>query len=165
MRKETKAPEPVVQTTRPLRSQLPKIYGPIVGNTWARQNEFLGMYHVSKELENSFKYAGKPRTALTMNKDMIPAFTTAMQLVIQRGLQNLIKSYDGCFNIRNTRGSTSISNHAYALAIDINAAENPLGAKPKMDSRLVACFEEAGFVWGGRWKRPDGMHFQWVTEA
>jgi hypothetical protein len=149
---------------RPNRSDLPKIYGPIVGNTWARQNEFLGSYPVPEILQGPLSYAGRPTKRITMNKDMIPAFSAAMQMVIENNLVNRIKSYDGCFNIRNSRGSEKISNHAYALAIDINDDTNKLGEKPQICLKLVHCFEEAGFVWGGTWKRPDGMHFQFVTE-
>lgn len=150
---------------RPKRSELAKIYGPIANNTWANSTKYLGMYHVPEQLRASFKYAGKPVSRITMNKDMIPAFTTAMMLVMEDNLESLIYSYDGCFNIRLSRGSTRISTHAYALAIDLNAKDNGLRVKPKMDKRIVNAFEEAGFVWGGRWKRPDGMHFQFVEEA
>jgi len=150
---------------RPLRSKLSSIYGEIKNNTWKRQNQFLGMYTVPNELKDSFKYAGKSVSRITMNKDMIPAFTTAMQLVMERDLENHIKTYDGCFNIRLARGSSRISTHAYGLAIDLNAATNRLGTVGNMNPELVKCFLEAGFVWGGKWKRKDSMHFQFVTEA
>jgi hypothetical protein len=29
-----------------------------------------------------------------------------------------------------------------------------------MDPRVVAIFEKWGFRWGGRWTKPDGMHFE-----
>lgn len=53
-----------------------------------------------------------------------------------------------------------LSMHAWGLAIDINTADNALGAKPTLDPRIVATFERWGFAWGGRWSRPDGMHFE-----
>lgn len=150
---------------RPKRSELEMLYGTIVNNTWRSQNKYLGLYRVPEQLRNSFKYAGKPVSSISMNKDMIPAFSHVMLTIMNDNLEHLIYSYDGCFNIRLSRGSTRISTHAYAMAIDLNAEHNGLGVKPKMDLRIVEAFEAAGFVWGGRWKRPDGMHFQFVEEA
>jgi len=37
-----------------------------------------------------------------------------------------------------------------------------LGATPRQDARLVAIMAKHGFLWGGRWLRPDGAHFEWV---
>jgi hypothetical protein len=53
-----------------------------------------------------------------------------------------------------------LSMHAWGLAIDFNTRDNALGASPTMDPRMVAVFERWGFAWGGRWARPDGMHFE-----
>ncbi len=50
------------------------------------------------------------------------------------------------------------------MAVDINASTNQLGADGDMSPELVACFEDEGFVWGGRWKRKDCMHYEFVTE-
>ena len=80
--------------------------------------------------------------------------------VIDRGLKETITSWDGCFNIRKKRGATSSSLHSWGLAIDINAAYNQFGKQPKMDLRLLKCFTDNGFDWGGYWRKPDGMHFQ-----
>lgn len=94
------------------------------------------------------------------NKLLPPLLAKALDNVIARGLQEQIKTWDGCFQIRNKRGAASPSLHSWGLAIDINAAWNQFGKPPTMSLDLVKCFTDAGFEWGGRWHTPDGMHFQ-----
>jgi hypothetical protein len=97
------------------------------------------------------------------NKDLVKPLQNAFENIIQRGLQKELKTWDGCFNIRNKRGLSTYSLHAWAIAIDINAAWNGLNKVPTMSKQLVACFTDAGFDWGGTWTRQDGMHFQLKT--
>lgn len=95
------------------------------------------------------------------NKLLVEPLKRAFELIISRGLSDQIRSWDGCFNIRKQRGSwLTMSLHSWGLAIDINASWNGLGKVPTISKELVACFVEAGFEWGGNWKRQDGMHFQ-----
>ena len=94
------------------------------------------------------------------NRLMQAALLKAFNNIIDRGLESEMKTWDGCFNIRQKRGATSLSIHAWALAIDINAAWNQFGKPPTMSPELVLCFTDAGFDWGGIWAKPDGMHFQ-----
>ena len=71
-----------------------------------------------------------------------------------------LKTFDGCFCIRDVRAIPGQKScHSYGLAIDINAAENGLNKQPKLTPEFVKCFTDEGWVWGGKWKRPDGMHF------
>jgi hypothetical protein len=108
----------------------------------------------------------------------------------------LMNAYDGdddaavednntsSFNVRSVPGSTSISMHAYGLAIDLNPLQNPFieksggkaGISPKagaayldrrnlrpgMAETVVDIFAEHGFlVWGGEWRTQiDYQHFQ-----
>ncbi|MCP3853911.1 MAG: M15 family metallopeptidase, partial [Actinomycetia bacterium] len=37
------------------------------------------------------------------------------------------------------------------------------GGRVSMNARVVEIFSEHGFVWGGTWTRPDGMHFEWAN--
>jgi len=97
---------------------------------------------------------------LYCNKDMIPLLSQAFKNIIDRGLIDELKTWDGCFNIRQKRGQTSLSIHSWGLALDVNAAWNQFGKKPTISKALVACFADAGFDWGGIWAKPDGMHFQ-----
>jgi hypothetical protein len=53
-----------------------------------------------------------------------------------------------------------LSHHSWGAAVDINAPENPFGARPTQDPRLVAVMHSNGFAWGGLWVTPDGMHFE-----
>jgi hypothetical protein len=94
------------------------------------------------------------------NKDFVKPLTAAFQNIINRGLLDEIKTWDGCFNIRKKVGALSQSLHSWGIAIDINAAWNGYGKKPTISKELVACFTDAGMDWGGGWAKPDGMHFQ-----
>lgn len=94
------------------------------------------------------------------NKDVANALQDAFLNIIGRCLQDELKTWDGCFNIRKKRGFKSWSLHSWGIAIDINAAWNGLKQEPQMSPELVKCFTDAGFDWGGNWRRKDGMHFQ-----
>lgn len=97
------------------------------------------------------------------NRALVARLQYAFELIIANCLEDEIKTWDGCFNIRKKRGLNSWSLHSWAIAIDINAAWNGLGKKSQMSRQLVDCFKKAGFDWGGDWKRKDGMHFQLAT--
>jgi hypothetical protein len=77
---------------------------------------------------------------------------------------NKCNCFSGSFALRSMRGISAVSMHAYGLAIDWDAGENPLGAKKGFftsDSILVKAFKAEGWIWGGDWKtRKDLMHFQ-----
>lgn len=94
------------------------------------------------------------------NKDIIAPLEQAFNNLIARGCAKELKTWDGCFNIRNKRGLSSMSLHSWGIAVDVNAAWNGLGKEPTMSAKFVKCFTDAGFDWGGTWSRKDGMHFQ-----
>lgn len=94
------------------------------------------------------------------NKDLLKPLEAALNNIIERDLACEVWTWDGCFNIRKKRGGNSFSLHAWAIAVDINASWNGFGRVPTMSDKLVKCFTDAGFDWGGYWSNPDGMHFQ-----
>jgi len=71
-----------------------------------------------------------------------------------------LSTYDGGYTFRLTRGGSKLSMHGYGAALDFNAPWNKLGRSPTMPSEVVRVFTRRGWTWGGKWKRPDGMHFQ-----
>lgn len=95
-----------------------------------------------------------------LNKDLRIPLEKALNNVIARQMTGMLKTWDGCFIIRQKRGLKSMSLHSWAIAIDINASENRLGQQPNLHPSFVKCFTDAGLEWGGLWKRKDGMHFQ-----
>jgi hypothetical protein len=97
---------------------------------------------------------------LYCNKILVGPLMQALSNIIDRGLINELKTWDGCFNVRRKRGLKSLSLHSWGIAVDINAAWNGLGKEPTMSPALVKCFTDCGFEWGGNWTRKDGMHFQ-----
>jgi hypothetical protein len=84
------------------------------------------------------------------------------------GLHKLILTWEGRFVPRYVRGSdTTLSNHAWGTAFDVNYEWNKLGALPALRGRrgsvreLVQLANEFGFYWGGHFRgRADGMHFE-----
>lgn len=125
------------------------------GNPQSHEKQFMVMWDVPTELE-----IGVIPKRLYCNKVMVEPLTRAFKNLIETGHVSELKTWDGCFNIRNVRGRTSPSLHSWGVAIDVNAAWNGLGKAPTLTSGFIKCFTDAGFDWGGLWGRPDGMHFQ-----
>ena len=100
----------------------------------------------------------------TCNAAFFPALIGAMEQLQQQGLGDLVKSNAGCYNpeLLAAKPTAPPSFHAYGAAIDINAPENPFGATPTQDRRLVAVMKHWGFNWGGSFLVPDGMHFEYL---
>ena len=88
----------------------------------------------------------------------------AFGFVVERGLAQELKAWNGCFNIRPMKGgSRQTSMHAWAVANDFNADTNPFGRRLITDfsPEFVRCFADAGWEWGGLGDPNfDAMHFQ-----
>lgn len=100
--------------------------------------------------------------SVTCNKLIFPQLTAALQEVQSRGLADKIhpEQYAGCYYPRFIAGSTTLSNHAFGLALDINAVENQRGTAGLIDRGVVQIFQKWGFTWGGDWGYTDPMHFE-----
>jgi hypothetical protein len=97
---------------------------------------------------------------ITCNKIMFPQLRAALREVQERGLADKVYQTAGCYNARFIANTTSLSNHAFGLAIDINSQQNQRGTVGQMDRTVVSIFEKWGFTWGGRWRWTDPMHFE-----
>lgn len=117
-------------------------------------------------------YAGKAIQSIAFHKKCARALNAALneiwaacgksqKTVATYGLQE----YGGSFSYRLIRGSSAISNHSFAIAIDLAPSGNPLGAKKGTMPRFaVDAFTKQGARWGGNYTgRKDWMHFEFVS--
>ena len=81
----------------------------------------------------------------------------------------------GTYACRSVADTGQTSMHAWGTAIDINPAfsdywrwRRSAGIVPAYANRIslnvVGAFERHGFIWGGRWKHFDTMHFEYRPE-
>ena len=61
---------------------------------------------------------------------------------------------------RYIAGSSVKSNHAFGIAVDINALKNARGRRGDMPLPVTRKAERGGFRWGGSYTYPDDMHFE-----
>lgn len=142
------------------KEQILEMFGdPLEPGFW---EAYSGFCEVPEELAHCFTYKNKQgKRGFYCHKLMVPIFQACYQAIVKAGLAQELKDFGGCFNIRKIRGGQELSTHSWAIAVDHNTLENPLGAEPKISLKVVAVFESFGFVWGGTFKRKDGMHFQY----
>lgn len=112
---------------------------------------------------------------LYVNKELALPLVDTLRELIKRGLHTEIKKWDGSFCIRCQRGSNMPSVHSFAMAIDINAHDNPFGHTLEEDKsaglvpftpEFIQCFRDMGWIPGidfGR-GREDAMHFEFTKQ-
>ncbi len=100
--------------------------------------------------------------SVTCNRYIMPQLRAALTEVVTRGLADTIHpgEYAGCYYPRFIAGSTSLSNHSFGTALDLNVPGNQRGTVGEMDRDVVAIFKKWGFAWGGDWNYTDPMHFE-----
>ena len=154
-----------------------ELYGnPMVkGSGGLKLSEF-ELFIVPKDIRKAFPIM-PPR--IYMNKKLIPMFLEGFKNLMKapESVRKELKTWDGCFFPRPIRGlegrykdliamgkilqaADCLSIHSWGMAFDVNRKENGLGMKPKLSKEFVKCFTDAGFTWGGTFKRKDGMHFE-----
>lgn len=139
-----------------------RLYGKIDGEKWPLESSHCTVVNIPSEISERVinSATGKPWTHVYCNRDMAAPLLRALAKVVARGLLSELETFDGCLMIRAIRGiSDQASAHSWAMAIDLNAHLNPLGAEPRWSPEFVACFAEEGFTYGGNFSRKDGMHF------
>lgn len=104
---------------------------------------------------------------VTVHKKLADRLSEALELVYENGLWEQLGGYSGGFAWRPARGTRKVSTHAWGIAWDFGASRDPLGdapggPDPEMPLEIVRIFESLDFTWGGRWARPDQMHFQFA---
>lgn len=103
---------------------------------------------------------------------VVPYLRAAFAELAARGMLDEIDAADfrragGCFNPRLQRGAnagTSVSRHAWGIAIDLDPSTNRYGGPVSIPSEVGEVFRSWGFAWGAGWTVPDGMHFEWQRE-
>jgi len=87
-------------------------------------------------------------------------------------LKKYVMNTSGTFNWRMISGTNRLSNHSFAVAIDINTqhadywqwSKGEYRYKNSIPHEIVEIFEKHGFIWGGKWYHYDTMHFEYRPE-
>ena len=100
--------------------------------------------------------------SVTCHKDLFPQLRAAQLEVQQRNLSDEIHpgEYAGCYYPRFIANTTTLSNHSFGLALDLNVPGNQRGSVGEMSRAVVSVFKTWGFAWGGDWRYTDPMHFE-----
>jgi hypothetical protein len=99
-----------------------------------------------------------------VDRQAAPSFEGLLQELAKTGYT---PQSSGGYNYRSIRGSDKLSQHAFGNAIDINAATNPRllpgqAVVTDMPANIGDIAKKYNIEWGGNWKRPDAMHFEWT---
>ncbi len=142
-----------------------KKYGPVEGGHWRDEAKHCTFAPIPDQLIIVNSLTKKRMERIYCNVDIAPALARAMLNIAQSDVAHHLETFDGCLMPRDVRGHPGqLSTHAYALAVDFNAADNALGTRGKMHAEVVRFFKQEGFAWGGDFSRCDPMHFSLAWE-
>lgn len=134
-----------------------------IADNWAKDNI------ITVELKQLQGIKGAPSSCkVQVHKKLEGQIVSLFNAWESKCLTSHVKTWGGSWVPRFIRGSrTSLSNHSWGTAFDINVQWNMLGTVPALKGKdgsvrdLVGIALDHGFYWGGWFpNRPDGMHFE-----
>jgi hypothetical protein len=154
-------------TDLPLQSKCLSLFGNPSDRNWAAKN----IVYVVPPFKMNM--GGIPISRIKINKVAAPSLKAVLDdiwLACDKSQTKIVRvhadRFSGDWVVRPMRGGSAPSMHSFALALDLDAGNNGLGALETFfmpGSLVVEAFESRGWVWGGRWKgRRDAMHFQYA---
>lgn len=98
------------------------------------------------------------------HRSIVAQLEGALAELVDRDLAHLVDAdqYAGCHEARLIDEDAAVSRHAWGIAVDLNADDNPTGDASMQDARLIDTFARWGFASGEFWLVPDAMHFEYV---
>jgi hypothetical protein len=80
-------------------------------------------------------------------------------------LARYFKKMGGGYSWRTIARTDRLSAHSFGIALDLNPGlggyyQWTSGWNGNYPQEIVSIFEAEGFIWGGRWKHYDAMHFE-----
>ena len=112
---------------------------------------------------------GLPANGVSFHKLIAPHFEVLIRAWDEANLLPLLLSWNGSYVARFRRGRAAdglLSAHSWGTAFDINARWNgfrkepaPLGSEGSVVA-LSPIAKKLGWIWGGDFSSPDGMHFE-----
>jgi len=141
----------------PAQQMLFRRYGDPRHEDWERR--WMEDWHVQKD------FSWFPAAHIYIHKEFKQRLHDAFTELEQKGLHAEIRSFDGAFSLRTVRGSdTALSVHSWGAAIDMNAAENPVGTAGSWSCPFLEVMLLNGIFCGQNWVgRKDPMHFAMVN--
>ena len=172
---DTDPAPPPAHLRAPGGAERQRIFGPLefkpqAGGVISITNDFAGRL-VSVGIPQLQGIVGAPHSHRLLCHELVATPLIDLWRAWEReGLLPLVKTWSGMYCPRMIRGSsTTLSNHAFGTAFDVNAKWNWLGQTPAAEGEpgsvreLVHIAAFYGWAWGGHYSgRPDGMHFEHV---
>lgn len=141
----------------------------VADSTWVTEN----ITRIVPPYPMFWSWNKEPVRTIALHKKCAKAFEESLTEVGRKydAKQREILHLDQCgggYTFRTMRGGERLSVHAYGAALDIAPAVNWLGRHwaeglGMMPIKVVEIFAARGLRWGGKWQRPDAMHFEATT--
>ncbi len=102
---------------------------------------------------------------LWCHKLIAPQLAGAIATAHAKGLLDEVdfSNGGGCYVPRhkNWNINSTLSKHSWGIAFDISPNKYPYGSLERINNDLILIFRRYGFYYGGDWRTPDPMHFEW----
>ena len=136
-------------------------YGNPLTNRIAFTKKWIMLWKVPDDIHKAIPCLPK---YFEINKDIQRPLEKTYRGLIDAGLHKEIKEWNGCFVIRAQRGSTSISRHSFGIALDHNAATNPLYGKISWTEDFLNVWRNNLWICGADFhSRKDAMHMEYTA--